>query len=82
MLDARGKLASNGSFSAPPNPSNPMGHFNGLSDDDAELLIGGATVPGKAYNGSSYGDFKDGGGTAPNPGNYYNGGNYGKAKKG
>lgn len=59
-----------------------MGNFSGLSDDDAELLAGGAVSnPSKAYNGSNYGQFKKSGGTGTNPGTFYGGGNYGLSKK-
>ncbi|MFN7678962.1 MAG: hypothetical protein ACK5QW_10285, partial [Cyanobacteriota bacterium] len=44
-----------------------MGNFSGLSDDDAELLTGGAvSKPSTAYNGSNYGQFKQSGGTGAN----------------
>jgi hypothetical protein len=59
-----------------------MGNFSGLSDDDAELLTGGAvSKPSTAYNGSNYGQFKQSGGTGANPGSFYGGTNYGQAKK-
>jgi hypothetical protein len=59
-----------------------MGHFNGLNDDDAELLIGGAVdKPSSAFNGSSYGQFKKSGAADANPGSFYGGTNYGTAKK-
>jgi hypothetical protein len=58
-----------------------MGHFSGLSDDDAELLTGGVSKPSSAYNGSNYGQFKSSGGTGANPGSFYGGTNYGQAKK-
>ncbi|MEB3199745.1 MAG: hypothetical protein VKK62_04350 [Synechococcaceae cyanobacterium] len=57
-----------------------MGNFNNVSDDDAELLAGGAN-PSTVYTGSNYGQFKKSGGVGPNPGSVYGGTNYGQSKK-